>query len=277
MKNIFVIVCAVFLLFGDLSADAFRGRRQSCCCQQSSCCQQPARQSCCNSCCQKPARQSCCQASSSCGQASSSCCGCGSTGSVAVASAVESAPVASAAVYEAPVAVEAAPVAVEAAPVSYDAGPAVSYESAPAVSYESAPVAYDAAPAVASDAMFYDGGSNFVESAPMTDMGAADCGCGNQVDVMQYSDTGDMGYMTPQVTPVNEGVISEGGAVSEGVIESPAMDVPAAPMNDSSSYIGAPALQPGEWIVEGSEKVVEAAATAEGVQATPVSLSLIHI
>lgn len=251
MKNIFVIVCSVFLLFGDMNADAgLRCRQQrSCCqpasCQQPTCCQKPARQPrrrCCASSCSQPAA-SCCQPASSCSQPASSCCG------GAVVSAVEAAPVASAAVYEAPVVSSAV---------------------------------VESAPAVASDAMYYEGGNNFVQSAP-----ASDCGCGDQVGVVE---SGDMSYsVAPEAAQVSEGVIIDGGVsegvmtegvsegvTTEGVIESPASEVPAAPVGDSSSYLGAPALQPGEWVVEGSEKVVEAGATTEateGVTATPASSS----
>ena len=54
--------------------------------------------------------------------------------------------------------------------------------------------------------------------------------------------------------------------------EAPASDVPAAPV-DASSSIGAPALQPGEWVVEGSEKVIVEGESAGGVQAQTASAS----
>ena len=212
MRNVFVIVCAVVLIFGNLSAEA-GFRRRSNCCQRRSCCQ-PRR-----SCCQP--RQKCCSPAPA-----PSCC--------------EAAPA------PAPSCCEAAPAPAPAAPCCGDSvgvPASMGVVSSDAMSYES------------SDAMVYESGNSFVEAAPTP----ADCGCGNGV---MEGGVIENAPMMMEGAPVMEAPAVEGATMEFA----PASEVPAAPVGDTS-YLGAPALNPGEWVVEDSERTVE---TAE-VPATTVS------
>ena len=145
------------------------------------------------------------------------------------------------------------------------------------MSYEAAPAAVEyAAPAPVSDSVIYEGGSNFIEPAPM-ELGApmSDCGCGDNVIVEGAAS--DMGFISEGAPVMQSPIIDSGvieGTSTEGIIDStPTLDVPPSPVGDSSSYMGAPALQPGEWVVEDSDKVVVESTEGEsaGVEATPVS------
>ena len=144
----------------------------------------------------------------------------------------------------------------------------MSYEAPAAVEY--------AAPAPVSNSVVYEGESNFIEPAPM-DLGAtmSDCGCGN--NVMVEGAASDMGFISEGAPVMESPIIDSGvieGTTTEGIIDStPTLDVPPSPVGDSSSYMGAPALQPGEWVVEDSDKVVVESTEGEnaGVTVTPAS------